>query len=69
MSQQRPPERALIYHFTHVDNLPSILAGGQVLCDGQMQKQRAFTEVGDLMIKDRRRRRTIPAGPGGTVAD
>jgi hypothetical protein len=69
VSPQRPPQRALIYHFTHLDNLPSILAEGQLVCDAQMQQRPGFTEVGDLSIKERRRSREIPTGPGGTVAD
>jgi hypothetical protein len=65
----RPPDRALIYHFTHLDNLASVLAVGRLLSDTAMQAQGGFTEVGDLTIKARRRQCTVTVGPGGMAAD
>lgn len=59
----------LVYHFTHLDNLDSILAAGRLVCDASVRDLPGFTEVGDVAIKDRRRQRAIPTGPGGTVAD
>jgi hypothetical protein len=63
------PSRTLIYHFTHIDNVESILAAGRLVGDVLVRELPGFTEVGDVAIKDRRRRRSIPVGPGGTVAD
>jgi ssDNA thymidine ADP-ribosyltransferase, DarT len=69
MTTPEAPPRTLIYHFTHLDNMESILAAGHVACDILVRQQATFTEVGDAAIKDRRRQRVIPVDPGGTVAD
>lgn len=61
------PTPTRLYHFTHVANLPSIVAGG-LLCDSAAAEQ-CEVEVGDRGIKDRRRRRPVPVEPGGVVAD
>jgi ssDNA thymidine ADP-ribosyltransferase, DarT len=45
-----------IYHFTHVDNLASILAAGCLSCDSVARQGRMCTEVGA--------RRHTPALPG-----
>lgn len=65
---ERPrPTRA--FHFTHVDNLRAIARDGLV-CDAAAHiPGRLSTEVGDVGIKERRRRCTVGAGPGGVVAD
>ena len=59
-----------IYHITHVRNLASIIAEGGLFCDGERQR-RALEPIGiaHQHIKDRRARRAIPVGPGGTLAD
>ncbi len=31
-----PPARPKIYHITHVDNLPRIIADGELVCDAEM---------------------------------
>jgi hypothetical protein len=59
----------LAFHFTHVDNLQSIIDAGALVCDGGARQGRLRTEVGDTAIKESRRRRVVPVGPGGTVAD
>jgi ssDNA thymidine ADP-ribosyltransferase, DarT len=58
-----------VLHFTHLDNLPSIAAAGGLACDGHAGQSGMRTEVGDTSIKEARRRRIVPVGPGGTVGD
>ena len=58
-----------IYHFTHVDHLRTIVRQG-LLSDAAVQSGgRLDHEAGDHSIKDRRRHRVVPCGPGGVVAD
>ncbi|MEV4625736.1 DUF4433 domain-containing protein [Micromonospora sp. NPDC049523] len=64
----RPPGRALIMHFTHIDNFPSILSAGKLVADSAV-RSRLITDVGAADIKASRRRRTVPCAPGGVVAD
>lgn len=63
------PRRGLLFHFTHVANLSSVIAHGlrsdsAVRADGSLA-----VEVGEDRIKEQRRRRNVPIGPGGVVAD
>lgn len=63
------PRPGLLFHFTHLSNLASIAVDGLapdavVRVDGRLQ-----TEVGNQGIKDARRSRGVPCGPGGCVAD
>ena len=61
--------RGLLYHFTHISNLPSIAAEG-LYCDAQVEaSQRAPTEVGNADVKQRRRNLAVPPPLGGCVAD
>ena len=65
------PKRGLLYHFTHISNLASIAEHG-LFCDGAIETDQAdllTTEVAEPSIKAKRRRRPVPAGPGGVVAD
>ena len=62
-----PPRERWILHFTHLDNLPAIVARGALVCDVTARRGLNREEVGDAEIKDIRRRRAVPAGPGGTV--
>lgn len=51
----RPPVAPKIYHITHVDNLPQILATGGLWSDAQMlQQSGAVTTIGMSRIKRRR---------------
>lgn len=61
--------RVLLYHFTHVDNLPSIANDG--LCSDSAVEDSDLLEVdvGNQDVKARRRRMEVPVGPGGVVAD
>jgi hypothetical protein len=61
--------RGLLFHFTHVDNLVSIVQNG-LNSDTQVRaEKRLETDIGQPSIKDRRRRRPVPVGSGGVVAD
>ena len=58
-----------VFHFTHVDHLGEIVRRG-LLSDAVIQSGGEFDhEAGDRSIKDRRRHRVVPCGPGGVVAD
>jgi hypothetical protein len=59
-----------IYHITHVTNLPAMLEQGGLWCDRE-SAQRGLANVGiaHAHIKERRSKRVVPVGPGGTLAD
>lgn len=61
--------QVLLYHFTHVDNLPSIANDG--LCSDSAVEDNDLLEVdvGNQQVKARRRRMEVPISPGGVVAD
>ena len=63
------PRRGLLFHFTHMSNLAAIARDG-LHCDSEVaDTERVFTEVGNQVIKSRRRVRCVPVPPGGVVAD
>ncbi len=63
------PARGTLFHFTHIDNLASIVAEG-LLCDSQVAVGNSeIVEVAHTHIKERRRRRQVDVEPGGCVAD
>jgi hypothetical protein len=64
-----PVRERWIVHFTHVDNLVMITRSGRLACDATARSGLMRTEVGDPAIKNSRRRRRIPVGPGGCVGD
>jgi ssDNA thymidine ADP-ribosyltransferase, DarT len=50
-----------IMHFTHVDNLPGILAAGGLLADSLVDRSSALqVEAADLDIKSVRKRTRVP---------
>jgi hypothetical protein len=55
-------------HFTHIDNLPTILADGRLMADN-LVRGRLVTDVGSADIKAKRRSRQVTCPPGGVVAD
>ena len=66
---RRPAEQALLYHFTHIDNLASIMRAGWLVADGGVVAAGLATDVGDAGVKEARRRQLVPIEPGGVVAD
>ncbi|WP_237498711.1 MULTISPECIES: DUF4433 domain-containing protein [unclassified Streptomyces] len=61
------PDR-LIYHFTHIRNLPNIIQSGALFADSQT-RDLMQVEVGDRGVKSRRRGLLVPTPPGGVPAD
>ncbi len=59
-----------IFHITHVDNLAAIVAEGGLRCDREAA-DRGLAKVGiaHQHIKERRAKRRVPIGPGGTLHD
>lgn len=58
----------LVLHFTHLDNLPAVLAAGALLADADVPRP-LVTDIGNTGIKAARRRRRVPLPPAGVVAD
>ena len=63
------PRRGLLFHLTHISNLPSIVTDGLYSDSDMMDSQQLVTEIGHPEIKARRRDRPVPLPPGGVVAD
>lgn len=62
------PVPTLLYHFTPIHHLASIIERG-LLCDTSAAAGPLAVEVGNRGIKEQRRRRAVPVGPRGVVAD
>lgn len=59
-----------IFHITHTDNLPGIIAAGGLWCDAQRIKQNLVTKnIAHQHIKQRRLVAPVKAGAGGTLGD
>ena len=58
-----------LYHFTHVSHLASIVKDGLVSDTDAVRTGALIVEVGHAGIKERRRGRMVPIGPGGAVSD
>lgn len=65
----KPFRRGLLFHFTHIDNLPSIVEHGLRSDSLVIAEDSLAVEVGKDNIKEGRRRRAVPIRPGGVVAD
>lgn len=63
------PNPTYLYHFTHVEHLPSLVDHGLLSDTGAQQHQLVQVDVGDQRVKERRRRRSVPVAPWGVVAD
>lgn len=64
------PNPTLIFHMTHIENLPGILARGGICCDRQVRNGKlAKVDIGNPEIKADRFRVPLRVGPGGVVAD
>ena len=57
-----------VYHITHVDNLPSIIHRGGLVCDRNAQEA-CIVHIGHRHIKERRMNRAVPLPPFGAVGD
>lgn len=65
----KPSADRWLYHFTHIENLPSICETQCLNCDVTARTGMLGVEVGAPDIKERRRRRAVPIAPGGHVGD
>ena len=63
------PRRGLLFHFTHVDNLPAIVTAGLVCDRSATARDLVSIDIGQQDVKSRRRQRAVPISPGGMVAD
>lgn len=62
--------RTAIYHITHIDNLPSIVADGGLWCDTERRHLLArHVTIAYENLKERRRRKAVTVGAGGVLAD
>lgn len=61
-------ERALIFRITHVDNVPWLLANG-VQCRSSDRVDPNYVNIGNPDLIEKRRTRTVPIPPGGTLSD
>jgi hypothetical protein len=65
-----PPAAPRIYHITHVDNLPAIVANGGLISDAAMiARGGPKTAIGMGTIKQRRLSRPVSCHPGLNVGD
>ena len=66
----KPPDRPVIYHITHVDNLPDIIGNGGLISDAAMIA-RGGPKAGIGMSNIKQRRLTLPVDchPGDHVGD
>lgn len=58
-----------LFHITHVDNLPSILADGRLHCDAVMATRQGAVRIGDPAIKSRRLHWTLNLPNSPRVGD
>lgn len=64
------PRCGLLFHFTHMDNLPAVLHAGALLSDTVVCADGLLAnEAGDPQIKQRRREQIVTCSPRGVVAD
>lgn len=67
----KPPDRPKLYHITHVDNLPAIIADGALVSDAEMiARGGAVQAIGMSGIKQRRvEELEVDCHPGTKVGD
>ena len=64
------PDPTFIYHFTHINNLPLILAaGGLRTCGALRQAGVNYQDVAYATLQDHRARKPVTCGRGGTLHD
>lgn len=65
-----PPDPVLLYHITHLDNLPGILGAGCLHCQQQLGDAGLHpVSIAYPGIQDRRLITQVPCGPGGVLHD
>lgn len=65
-----PPASLCIYHITHVNNLPAIVAAGGLISDAEMTKRGGpAANIGMSKIKRRRLSLPVTCHPGDKVGD
>ncbi len=65
-----PLKNPKIFHITHIENLPRILAAGALWSDARVRAANAATtNVGLQNLKDRRMRKPVQVGAKGVVGD
>ena len=66
-----PQEHAdkFFYHFTHIENLESIIKNGFLSTNKKVKLDISHKDVANGNIQDRRSRMTVPINPGGTIHD
>ena len=62
------PEKALIWRIVHRDNLPWVLDNG-LHCANSGVLSPDYVNIGNPDLIDKRRHRSVPIAPGGTLAD
>lgn len=64
------PQPTYIFHITHVNNLPSIIAnGGLHTCGTLRQAGVSYRDIAYPTLQDRRARKAVSCGAGGTLHD
>lgn len=59
-----------VYHITHIDNLPSIIADGFLWCDHEQRKRGSnHQNIAYPHIKERRLKHPVKVAGGGTLGD
>ncbi|MBW7860883.1 MAG: DUF4433 domain-containing protein [Rhodocyclaceae bacterium] len=64
----REHSQRFVFHFSHIDNLPGLLAHG-FLAKNHVQFPQEHRSIAAEGIQDRRARMSVPCGPGGCVHD
>lgn len=67
MSKDLTPETARIFRIAHIDNVEAILRDG-MKCRNSGSADK-YTQIGNPELINRRLRREVPCGPGGTLGD
>ncbi|MCL6535540.1 MAG: DUF4433 domain-containing protein [Armatimonadetes bacterium] len=60
--------RIILYHMTHIQNLPSIIDAKVLYCDQRVQAIKARS-IAYVNFKEKRRGKPVPVPPGGVIAD
>jgi hypothetical protein len=63
------PQRAFIFRIVHIANVPWILDQGGLHCQSSANQDPNYIDIGNTSLIDKRRRRNVPIGPGGTLSD